>query len=116
MLAPVRLLLVLVAVGTLVAASALAQTRAAAPGSLATLIDQAVGLFPTVDGEVVDVQGTALTLVLSRPADARPGLTLELFREGKEIRHPRTGQVLGKAEQPLGRAVVSRISERFTVA
>jgi hypothetical protein len=116
MLARTRSLLVLLAAMTLVVPAVLAQTRATAPGSLGALIDQTVALFPQIDGDVVDVQGPVLTVVLSSPRDARPGLALEVFREGKEIRHPRTGQVLGKAEQPLGRALVSRVSERFTTA
>src|SRR5262249_51131069 len=37
-------------------------------------------------------------------------------REGREILHPRTGQVLGRAEQSLGRAVVTQVSDRFSVA
>ncbi|MEK7369952.1 MAG: hypothetical protein AAB265_00720, partial [candidate division NC10 bacterium] len=46
----------------------------------------------------------------------RAGLELALFREGREIKHPRTGQVLGRAEQALGRVTVTEVQEAFSLA
>jgi len=84
--------------------------------SLTAIVNQALALFPQVEGDVVDVQGKTLTLALARPTESRPGMVLEVVREGREIRHPRTGQLLGRAEQLLGRAVVTQISDKLTVA
>ena len=39
---------------------------------------------------------------MGRKDGVRPGLTVEVFRQGREIKHPRTGAVLGRAEQTLG--------------
>lgn len=86
------------------------------PVSLSALVDQTVALFPEIEGDVVEVQGKSLTLSPGRRAGTRPGLVLEVFREGREIRHPRTGQVLGRAEQPLGRAVVTQVAEGYSLA
>jgi hypothetical protein len=88
----------------------------APPVSLGALIDQAVALFPALEGEVIEVREQTLTLALPRPRGVRPGLVLEVFREGREIRHPRTGEILGKAEDQLGRAVVSRVFEGYSLA
>jgi len=88
----------------------------APPASLSALIDQTVALFPRLDAEVLEVQGRNVTLSVGRANGVQPGLILEVVREGREIRHPRTGQVLGKVEQSLGRAVIEQVSDRFSVA
>ncbi len=100
----------------LVIVSARGQTSAPPPVALSALIDQTVALFPPVEGDVVEVQGPILTLSLGRPSGVRLGLALEVYREGREIRHPRTGQILGRAEQRLGRAVVSQVFEGYSLA
>lgn len=100
----------------LVAVSLAGAQPQAPPLSIAAIVNQTVSLFPQVDGDVADVQGPALAIALSRPAESRPGLVLEVFREGREIRHPRTGQVLGRAEQVLGQAVVTRVSDPLSMA
>jgi hypothetical protein len=100
-----------------------AQTPAPAPSSspspsltLSTLVQQVTSLFPALEGEVVDVSGPTLTLAVPRTSGIRPGLALEVFREGREIRHPRTGQLLGKAEQAVGHATVTEVFEGYSVA
>ncbi|HEY3067645.1 MAG TPA: hypothetical protein VGL09_17770 [Methylomirabilota bacterium] len=100
-----------------------ADGQTAAPGStpgpsltLSALVQQVTSLFPVLDGEVIDVSGPTLTLAVPRSSGIRPGLPLEVFREGREIRHPRTGQLLGKAEQAIGRATVTEVFEGYSVA
>ena len=88
----------------------------AAPLSMSALAQQVTSLFPVLEGEVIDVSGPTLTLAVPRATGARPGLALEVFREGREIKHPRTGQVLGKAEQAIGRAVVTEVFEGYSLA
>ncbi len=83
---------------------------------LTVLVDDLVGLFPKVQGEVVEIREATLTLDVGRKDGARPGLELELFREGREIRHPKTGAILGKAEETLGRTNVTGVQEAFSVA
>src|SRR5205823_7292572 len=67
--------------------------------SITSLVDQTVALFPQVEGDVAEVQGQTVTIAIGRKAGAQPGLVLESFREGREIRHPKTGAVLGKSEE-----------------
>jgi hypothetical protein len=89
---------------------------ASPPLSFNALIGQTVALFPRVEGEVVEAQGRALTVSVGRKDGAQPGLALEVFREGREIRNPRTGQLLGRAEQALGRAVIGEVFDGFSTA
>ena len=92
------------------------QTGVSPPVSLSALIDQTVALFPKVEGEVVEVQGHTLTLSAGRASGVVSGLALEVYREGREIKHSRTGRVLGHAEENLGRAVVTRVFDGYSTA
>jgi hypothetical protein len=83
---------------------------------LTALVDGLLDLFPTVRGEVVEVRDATLTLDVGKKDGVRPGLEIEVFREGREIRHPKTGAVLGRAEDALGRARVSEVQEGFALA
>ncbi|PYO56656.1 MAG: hypothetical protein DMD83_13320 [Candidatus Rokuibacteriota bacterium] len=83
---------------------------------LTVLVDDLVGLFPKVQGEVLEVRDASLTLDVGRRDGARPGLEVELYREGREIKHPKTGAVLGKAEESLGRSRITDVQEAFSVA
>src|SRR5262249_31918725 len=63
-----------------------------------------------------EAQGNSLTLSAGVRAGARPGLEVELFREGREIKHPRTGETLGRAEDPLGTARITQVQEQLSIA
>ena len=84
--------------------------------SLTVLVDQLIELFPRVDGEIVDVKGDSVTLDVGRKHGVHVGLELEIFREGAEIKHPRTGQVLGREEKTLGRVRVTGVQETLSTA
>jgi hypothetical protein len=81
---------------------------------MTVLADQLVDLFPKVEGDVLEVQGNTVTLGAGRKDGMRPGLEMALFREGREIKHPKTGQVLGKTEENLGRVTVTAVQEQFS--
>lgn len=102
---------------------ALAQPKSAAPDAqgssapavpMTVLADQLVDLFPKVEGDVLELQGNTVTLGAGRKDGLRPGLEMALFREGREIKHPKTGQVLGKTEENLGRVTVTSVQEQFS--
>ena len=116
-----RVILVSTLLMALVAGSAPAQSPAPSPGPassapMTALADQLMNLFPKFEGEVLEAQADGLTLGAGVRAGARPGLEVELFRQGREIKHPRTGEVLGRAEDALGTSRISRIQEDFSVA
>ncbi|HSE05791.1 MAG TPA: VCBS repeat-containing protein [Methylomirabilota bacterium] len=80
------------------------------------LVDQLLDLFPMFEGEVLEVQAGVLTLGAGAKAGARAGLDVDLFRPGREIKHPRTGELLGRAEDPLGSARITQAQEDFSMA
>jgi hypothetical protein len=116
-------LLVLLTFALSVGASAQQQPQQPAPreptapsAPITALVDQLTALFPKVQGEVLEVQGETLMLGVGRKDGARPGLEVEVYREGREIKHPRTGQVLGRAEQSVGAVRITDAQESFSTA
>jgi hypothetical protein len=78
------------------------------------LTDQIVSLFPKIDGDVIEAQGTAVTLGLGKKDGVVAGIDLEIYREGRELRHPKTGASLGRTEQPVGRMQVQQVFEAYS--
>jgi hypothetical protein len=95
------------------AASAVGQT---APPTLGVLVNQVLALFPKVDGAVLEVQGPTLTLSLGQRDGLVAGVEMTAYREGRELRHPKTGEVLGRTEEILGRVAVQQVQEAYSTA
>jgi hypothetical protein len=83
---------------------------------MTALVDQLLDLFPKVEGEVLEVRDTALTLGTGAKDGARAGLEVEVYRQGREIRHPKTGEVLGRAEDSLGLTRITQAGDTFSTA
>jgi hypothetical protein len=98
------------------AQSAPAQPQAStAPTSFRVLVDQVMDLFPIVHAEVVEVVDGRVTLAGGRAQGFVPGIDLVVVREGRELLHPTTREVLGRVEQTLGRVTVTEVSDQLAV-
>ena len=115
--APAVVLAILLGTASLPLAQTPARQQAPAPSSaqLQAIVNQVVALFPRVSGEVVEVQGTSVTLSVGKRDGVVPGLELSLFREGRELRHPKTGELLGKTEKAVGRVRVVEVAEAYSI-
>ena len=91
-------------------------TEGSAPLSFKVLVDQVAGMFPIIETDVVEVAGTRVILAAGRGQAVQPGTELVGYREGRELIHPRTKQVLGRTEETLGRVVVAQVFENYSVA
>jgi hypothetical protein len=112
LLARLTALAVLVAVAG--AGTAQSQTQSqSSPPTLGVLVDQVVALFPKVDGEVIEAQGGSVTIALGSRDGLLQGVDLALYRQGRELKHPKTGEVLGRTEQPVGRMTVQQVFEAY---
>jgi hypothetical protein len=100
----------------LLALAAVTATAQTTPSSLGVLVDQVLGLFPKVDGDVVEVTNDAVTLSLGRKDGLVAGIELSVYREGRELRHPRTSALLGRTEQAVGRVLVEQVFEGYSTA
>ena len=72
--------------------------------------------FPHLQGEIVEVQGEQLYLSLGARDQVFEGMQLNVFREGKELTSPSTGEVLGRLEEDLGTVTVTQVAETYAVA
>ena len=90
------------------------RTPSAPSASLVAIADQVAALFPRVSGEVIEVQGATVTLGIGKRDGVQPGLELALFRQGRELRHPKTGEVLGRTESQVGRLRVEQVFEAYS--
>jgi len=84
--------------------------------SIDQLAAEIVSYFPKVQGEVKAVNGDRLTIDLGTKDGLMPGVELTLWRDGKEILHPVTGAVIGRAEVLVGSAVVLSLAESSATA
>jgi len=83
---------------------------------LTALVNQLLDLFPKVSGEVIEVRGDTVILDAGAKDGVHPDLDVEVYREGREIKHPRTGEVLGRAEDILGRVRITSVQDAFSQA
>jgi len=67
--------------------------------------------FPRVQGEVKAVQGDQLTVALGTRDGLQQGVILTVWRDGKEILHPVTNAVIGRAEEEVGALEVTAVGE-----
>lgn len=85
------------------------------PLAVQRVVEKLQAQFPKVEGEVLEVTGDGLTLDLGAKDTLQPGMELIVFREGRELRHPKTGAVLGRMEEELGRISIREVQEKFSV-
>lgn len=83
--------------------------------TLSALATEVVSLFPKVDGDVIEVRGGEVTVALGKREGVQPGIELSLYRPGRELRHPKTGEVLGRTEQSLGRMRITQTFEAYSI-
>lgn len=72
--------------------------------------------LPLVEGYVIKVDGNILTMDMGRTAGLRKGLKCIIYNEGAEVKHPITGEVLGKETKILAEVVVTEAFEKMALA
>jgi hypothetical protein len=87
-----------------------------APTPITSLVAQVRALFPKVEGDVLKVEGAQVTLSVGQRDGVVAGVELVVVHEGDELKHPRTGEVLGKKEETVGRVRVEEVAEAYSVA
>ena len=101
-----------VALALIVPVKALAQSSA----SLDRMVSQIETLFPPLEGYVIAVEGSGLTLDLKQGMPVEPGDRLKLIRYGRELFHPVTKKKVGRKETDLGEVEVVEVRKDFSRA
>jgi len=96
----------------IVPGNALAQSSA----SLDRLVSQIESLFPPLEGYVIAVEGSGLTLDLKQGMPVKKGDRLKLIRYGRELFHPVTKKRVGRKETDLGEVEVLEVRKNFSMA
>jgi len=66
-------------------------------------------------GYVVKTDGAQVWLDLTAVDGAAPGRGFQIYAEGEDIKHPVTGEQLGKAEKKLAEGKIEDVAEKFSV-
>lgn len=80
-----------------------------------SFVGQLVRFFPPAEGFVVSLPGDEVYVDLSDTDLLRPGMELLVFREGKDIVHPVTEEVLGRYEERVGYLTITEVQEKYSV-
>jgi hypothetical protein len=65
-------------------------------------------------GYVVKVDGAQIWLDLTAADGAAPGRGFQIYAEGEDIKHPITGEQLGKAEKKIAEGKIEEVAEKFS--
>jgi TolB-like protein len=71
--------------------------------------------LPLVEGYVISVGGDRLTLDIGGNNGLKKGMKCIVYQEGKEIIHPMTKKVLGKATEELGEIKLNQVFPEYSV-
>ncbi len=66
-------------------------------------------------GYVVRAQGTQVWLDLTAADGAAAGRGFQIYTEGESLKHPVTGEELGKAEIKVGEGKIEEVAEKYSV-
>lgn len=72
--------------------------------------------LPLVEGYVIKIDGTKLILDVGRVGGLKKGMKCVIYKEGAPIKHPITGEILGKETNILGEVLVTDAFDKYSVA
>ena len=102
----------LLALFLMVPGNVLAQSSA----SLDRLVSQIESMFPPLEGYVIAVDGSGLTLDIRQGMAVNKGDRLKLIRYGRELFHPVTKKNVGRKETDLGEVEVLEVRKDYSLA
>jgi len=72
--------------------------------------------LPLVEGYVIDVEGSDIILDLGADKHMKKDMQCVLYRDGKEVKHPISGEVTYVNKIYLGEVVLTQVQERASVS
>ena len=84
--------------------------------SLDRLVSQIESMFPPLEGYVIAVDGSGLTLDIRQGMAVNKGDRLKLIRYGRELFHPVTKKKVGRKETDLGEVEVLEVRKDYSLA
>jgi hypothetical protein len=72
--------------------------------------------LPLVDGYVIRIDGSELIIDVGRNGGLKKGMKCVIYKEGAPIKHPITGEILGKETNVIGEILVTDAFDKYSVA
>ncbi len=72
--------------------------------------------LPLVDGYVIRIDGSELIIDVGRNGGLKRGMKCVIYKEGAPIKHPITGEILGKETNVIGEVLVTDAFDKYSVA
>lgn len=72
--------------------------------------------FAGKSGYIIEVSADSVYTDITAEDGAYPGKTYYVYRESEVIKHPITGEVLGKKKEKIGRIKIDKIFEKYSTA
>jgi hypothetical protein len=72
--------------------------------------------LPLVDGYVIRIDGIELIIDVGRNGGMKKGMKCVIYKEGAPIKHPITGEILGKETNVIGEVLVTDAFDKYSVA
>ena len=72
--------------------------------------------LPLVEGNIIKVEDELIYLDIGLDEGIMKGTKCVAFREGDDIIHPLTHEVLGKKVKKLGEVIVEQVQEKMSIA
>jgi len=69
--------------------------------------------LPIIEGDVIKVEQEELFIDIGSVSGVRKGTKCVVFREGESIKHPISGEILGKRVTRLGEIIVIQVHDKF---
>jgi len=89
-----------------------AQSVKNAVESLARKITESL---PLVEGYIIRIDGEKIMLDQGRAAGLKRGMKCVVYKEGEVLKHPITGEILGKDTQELGEVLITEDFDKYSV-
>ncbi len=105
-------IIAIISLATFLPGLAFAQSDA----TLDRIVSQIESLYPPLEGYVIAVEGSGLTLDLKRGMAVKKGDRLKLIRYGMELFHPVTKKKVGRKETDLGEIEILEVRKDFSHA
>ena len=72
--------------------------------------------LPLLEGYVIRIDATGLILDVGRNGGLKKGMKCVVYKEGAPIKHPITGEILGKETNILGEVLVTDAFDKYSMA
>ncbi|MHB1049811.1 MAG: CsgG/HfaB family protein [Bacteroidota bacterium] len=69
--------------------------------------------LPIIEGDIIKVDADELFIDIGSISGLRKGTKCVVFREGESIKHPISGEILGKKVTRLGEIIVIQVQDKF---